>query len=78
VKRDASIGESLKLAVQIHGTGFFFLKNRDSLHVKVAEHGVALPTAQETNEIAVDAGNDNDEGHYASGSQSFHCDIGGS
>ena len=44
VKREASTGESLELSVQVHGTGKV-LNHRDSLDVKVAKHGIALPPA---------------------------------
>jgi hypothetical protein len=46
VERDSSVGKSEEMAVHIHGTGKV-LKHGDSLHVKVAKHGIALPATEE-------------------------------
>jgi hypothetical protein len=73
VKREASRRESLELSVQIHCTGKV-LKHRDSVDVKIAKHGIALPSAEEADQIAVNPGSD--QGHGSGGAESFYCDIG--
>jgi hypothetical protein len=72
VDRDASVGKSLKVAAHIHGAGKV-LKHGDSLHVKVAQHRIALPATEEADYIAVDAGSD--ERHGSGGTEGFHGDI---
>jgi hypothetical protein len=64
--------ESGDLALGMHGTGEV-LEDRDRLNVEVPKHGVALPPAQEADEIAVDPGSD--ESHGAGGAESLDGDV---
>jgi hypothetical protein len=72
VERDASVGKSLKVAAHINGAGKV-LKHGDSLHVKVAQHRIALPATKEADYIAVDEGSDGR--HGSGGTEGFQGDI---
>jgi hypothetical protein len=74
VNGNASSGEGFEVAMQVHLSGKI-LEDGDGLDVKVAEHGIALPSAEKADEVTVDAGRD--EGHGAGGSEGFNGDIGG-
>jgi hypothetical protein len=65
--------ESLEMAMLVHGTGKI-LDDRDSLVMQIAEHGITLPSAQQADEIAVDAGGD--EGHGTGGADGLDGDVG--
>lgn len=60
------------MAVQAHGSGEV-LEDGNSLYVEVTKHGVTLPAAEESNEVAVDACGD--KGHCARGAQGLDCAV---
>ncbi len=66
--------ESGDLALGMHGAGEV-LEDRDRLNVEVPKHGVALPPAEEADEVAVNAGGD--ERHGTGSAERFDGDISG-
>ena len=73
VDKIASLREGLEVAMCVHGAGGV-LNDGNCLHMQVAEHGIALPPAEQADEVAVDMGHD--ECHGAGGAHGLDGDVG--
>ena len=67
-----SYEDKIIVVVHIHEMGKVW-KHGDSWRVKVAQHGVALPTAEGADESAVDSCSG--QGHGSGGAGGFHVDT---